>query len=386
MLTNLHSVTNYVQLRYDSIRSEEGYVPEAYVDSHQPYGIPTIGVGYNLRVYLDLVLRTFGFDVDGTILTGDAAIAEQGYIQQITNVINAQYAPNDTTALRNALSPIMTARANNTVAGYPPTFDRRSAFRFDSETESQTVFNVCVQENETRVDNWLGAGNVLANSKERIAIVSLAYSSKRGATDVLGTKLRAAIINDNRAEAWYEIRYGSNADGQHAARRYREANLFGLYDSGNITVAGAKEIMRMYTIHETAIVNYETTYSRPAGVPSIDDFDGIGAARKYLILEFADIYTTDGNVIVGGGLDSYAYLEGNDIHDQETELTGTENNDLIFGERGDDTLNGAGGVDVLYGGAGDDVLDGGANVDTMIGGDGYDTYKVERGKRGRFCF
>ena len=49
MLTNLHSVTNYVQLRYDFIRSEEGYEPKAYVDSSRPYGIPHIRVGYNLN-------------------------------------------------------------------------------------------------------------------------------------------------------------------------------------------------------------------------------------------------------------------------------------------------------------------------------------------------
>lgn len=78
MLTNLHPAVDYAQQRYDSIQREEGYEPNAYVDTE---GIPTIGIGYNLRVWLEPVLRTFGFDVDGTRLFGaKAAAAEQDFM------------------------------------------------------------------------------------------------------------------------------------------------------------------------------------------------------------------------------------------------------------------------------------------------------------------
>ena len=38
-----------------------------------PIGIPTIGVGINLRTHLDIVLASLGFDVSGSYLTGAAA-------------------------------------------------------------------------------------------------------------------------------------------------------------------------------------------------------------------------------------------------------------------------------------------------------------------------
>ncbi len=43
-----------------------------------------------------------------------------------------------------------------------------------------------------------------------------------------GSKLATAVINDDWAEAWYQIRCGSNADGQHPSRRIDESKLFGL--------------------------------------------------------------------------------------------------------------------------------------------------------------
>jgi Ca2+-binding RTX toxin-like protein len=228
-----------------------------------------------------------------------------------------------------------------------------------SEPAATTLLDLKLTQYETALDAALGGHSQLDNSKERIAVLSLIYTM----VDPDGTKIankipstRAAIINDNRAEAWYQIRYNSNPNGIHATRRYQEANLFGLYDTdfSNVKEAEAKEIMRMYTIHETKITSYEGQYSRPAGVPSINDDKGIGASKNYLIANFANGNTINGKVIVGAGLDSYAYL-GENINDPESKLTGTENNDLIFGEKGNDTLNGAGGTDVMIGGIGDDT-------------------------------
>ncbi len=126
-----------------------------------------------------------------------------------------------------------------------------------SEPAATTLLDSRLIQYEAALDGALGGFGQLASSKERIAILSLLYTLTWPNANAIANKIPKtikAIQNDNRAEAWYEIRYNSNADNKHAARRYQEANLFGLYDSGTLTAdqqtAQAKEIMRMYTRYE----------------------------------------------------------------------------------------------------------------------------------------
>ncbi|MEK6790996.1 MAG: hypothetical protein AABY45_04765 [Deltaproteobacteria bacterium] len=104
------------------------------------------------------------------------------------------------------------------------------------------------------LDTALGNSSQLPLSKERIAVLSLLYTMVNPDSNKISKKIPAtiaAIKNDNRAEAWYEIRYGSNRDRKHANRRYEEAHLFGLTDNtATYTDAEAKEILRMYIKHQ----------------------------------------------------------------------------------------------------------------------------------------
>ena len=61
------------------------------------------------------------------------------------------------------------------------------------------------------------------------------------------------------------------------------------------------------------------------------------------------------------------------------DLTGSTNNDQLYGQDGNDTLNGAGGNDKLYGGNGEDTLNGGMGVDELYGNDGIDTLNGDAG-------
>lgn len=108
-----------------------------------------------------------------------------------------------------------------------------------SEAAASTLLGFVVSSFETQLDNRLGY--TMPESKERAALVSMVYN---GGAGIIGPKLTAAIANDNRAEAWFEIRYNSNADRSHASRRYTESNMFNLYNSA-FDEAGAKEVMRM---------------------------------------------------------------------------------------------------------------------------------------------
>ena len=58
-------------------------------------------------------------------------------------------------------------------------------------------------------------------------------------------------------------------------------------------------------------------------------------------------------------------------------IDGEHGNDTMFGDGGNDSLHGDTGDDLIEGGAGDDTLNGGVGADTMIGGAGNDTYYVD---------
>jgi hypothetical protein len=77
----------------------EGNVPAAYVD---PKGIPTIGIGINLRANLDSVLEWFGVDMDN-LSTADATIVEK--IRQTVNK-SYTYGPAGDASLNNAIAPL----------------------------------------------------------------------------------------------------------------------------------------------------------------------------------------------------------------------------------------------------------------------------------------
>ena len=56
-----------------------------------------------------------------------------------------------------------------------------------------------------------------------------------------------------------------------------------------------------------------------------------------------------------------------------TQITGTNNPDILVGGSADDTILGLGGNDTLSGGAGNDTIDGGPGNDIITGGPGIDT-------------
>ena len=65
---------------------------------------------------------------------------------------------------------------------------------------------------------------------------------------------------------------------------------------------------------------------------------------------------------------SYNVITG----DNSSIITGTADNDLIYGTERNDIIDGLGGNDCIFGNGGDDVIDGGAGHDAIHGGDGND--------------
>ncbi len=237
-----------------------------------------------------------------------------------------------------------------------------------SEADATALLNFRAAAAENQLDQILGFH--MGESRERAALASLAYNN---ASALLGPKLRAAIQADDRAEAWYQIRYVSNGGASQspgiANRRIVESNRFSLYNNSGLGVgeAEAKLVLRMYTTHAELIRAYESRFlTQFAGGPNTIQFQLIGA-KTTLIPLYAHGYTIDGEVLVGQEIGETFHMD-----DIPFDLS---RNDLLFGEGGHDSLYGHGGDDVLYGGDGRDILVGGSGNDRLEGGAGFDTYR-----------
>jgi len=86
----------------------------------------------------------------------------------------------------------------------------------------------------------------------------------------------------------------------------------------------------------------------------------------------SNVFGSDGNDVLSGD-DKEDYLSGGAGNDV---ITGGKNEDFLDGGAGNDTLSGGDDEDVLIGGAGDDVLDGGAGTDIAVFQGARDQYFV----------
>lgn len=202
------NVLDYWDARFNLLLKTEDSKALPYLDI---VGHPTIGIGFDLTV-------STSFDAVIGVLA-DALTPSQRLTLQ--TVINATYTSN--TAMRTAINNQMQIFHDQN-ATIPETL----VFASDTDPQIKMVLDNLVSVYEGRVNTWLAG---IPNSTERAVLVSLSYNGG------LGTSLKNAIINDNRAEAWYEIRYhtngGASASAGLANRRYVESERFGLYSTSS---------------------------------------------------------------------------------------------------------------------------------------------------------
>lgn len=376
-MLNWNTGVNYQDLRFQIILNTEGSKSFVYSDGR---GIATNGIGFNLR--LPSVLRAVldAMHVGVAFVPPALQAAEAGYVAAITQAAAQTYpsSPNGG-PVRVALDAIMAARAQNSGGTIAlSTFTLTSA-------QIQQVFNTIAPSYESTVDGRIGS--VIPDSAERAVLFSFAYN---GGAGLLGSRLVQAINGGNRAEAWYEIRYGSNArsEGGVAKRRYYESQIFGLFDaSGANPEAGYKSAFAMYTRHEASIKSYDQALgswvtranrdyagaqvqstTKPDGKGGlVEDLGGVFApAATYLIAHYA----------TGQSIDQI-FAASNDPLYRNVVVDRTQDgaSDLILGSDGNDTLTAGSGHDYLYGGIGNDIVRGNANpspkaVEVLVGGAG----------------
>ncbi|WP_228850123.1 Hint domain-containing protein [Halocynthiibacter styelae] len=111
------------------------------------------------------------------------------------------------------------------------------------------------------------------------------------------------------------------------------------------------------------------TSVRALGISSYDDINLTGETPSDGIVDGEDT-----GEVMGVGYDDsgQATDNGGDIID------GADGpNDIIHGNRGDDTINASVGTDTVDGGSGNDTIDGGFGTDNLDGGTGIDTVSYE---------
>ena len=214
------------------IRGSEGFKSYIYPDTAK---IPTIGYGYAMLIKNK---KTGKYEVNGNLQADFSAI---GLTLTAANL-----------TLLGSIAKNLSDGDKTAAATKIATLDAQ--IRDISATEAQTLFNFTFDRAMSTVASALKSrlgptnGALLAaemtGSTEMIALVDMAFN---GGFDLIGPGLSKALWNDDRAEAWYQIRHDSNAEGWReikgnlpmnsqggaglAKRRYIEAQMFGLYEA-----------------------------------------------------------------------------------------------------------------------------------------------------------
>jgi len=416
-LTRFHllSEDEYKAARLQLLSIAEGVKKAPYIDTDRTGGRPTIGIGFNLtqKHILTTVLEGFGFDW--------TTQRDVDYRTEIEDVINDPYTPssgpNDPQhqKLRDDLNEIMGRRAAEIGVG------ARTSFAYNTVEEMQGTFDNnknLAPFYEKKLDIWLSnkaetgfPGNPSKTnigpvpfSRERIALFSLAFNTKDGKTSLLGPSLARALDNNNRAEAWYEIRYNSNGNekGGIAKRRFAESSLFGLYEPESIWDEAddawyeeAKMVFAMVEDRREKILQYEHEFqvnrndakTEFAGLVTVKTFEEeIEDAKSRLMpsgVAESDIQRIFSDVSSKASFNDKTGITTIDVK-QNTKVTiaGRETvyqDDLILGTDGKDIIMARDGNDYLYGHDGDDTLKGGEGDDVYVGGEGKDILKDELG-------
>jgi len=277
----------------------------------------------------------------------------------------------------------------------------------------------------------IGAGTSFDGSTEQVATGLLVWN---GGSGILGNAIKRDIDAGNRAEAWYELRYNSNAGASRsigiAKARFMESSLFGLYDAGNVSYDEATNIFQTVTRHRDTIYKTELqfgimpdgrtatspdSHGRDAVRSSNDDYsktmapyleDGridtldqalgqgthqgaktallLGLQNQYATykgalsedaFDAANIYVAESAKAGGAGtfIATGIYQTGSFEKGANDLLLGMAGADILEGFAGNDVLIGADGNDSLWGGTGSDLLIGGNGDDSVGGDDGDDT-------------
>lgn len=244
-----------------------------------------ISIGYNFDLQndhtVDHVLEAINFDPKGKCLNGEALEAEQYYIGLIKSAFYHSKSA-DLESLYSVIDDILATRREDNSYHQYPRFTRIEHFRLLDKSKAQALCFNLTKHYEKIVDDWITSfgfdilkhnSHLLSrNSHERAVLVSLAAQGILGFDEFGSARcipLANTLIDDNRSEAWYQIRYGlslkAKPDAASIKRQYFHSEVFGLYDEGvndkNINREQCKQIYAMYNLYKEQILFFERTYN-----------------------------------------------------------------------------------------------------------------------------
>lgn len=274
-LTGLHS-TDYETVLKAFIISKEGSKTNVHTDG---VGVPTIGAGYALTRHLDSWVNDF------TTANINLSDAQKTTLKILINESDEILKLN-----------LTTAQKEDQVKALVTTYNASMNAISITPTQVGELFFTIKDTYEGIVKSKLGTElyNSLQNTKELVALVDLAYN---GGASIFGAGLVNALANNDRAEAWFQIRYQSNGGNSYqtvgtgiAERRVAESNLFDLYPI-DANENYYKEVMQMYAIRKNIIYDVEHNTFKPSGnnnpIKSAYENDGLintklAPAKEYL--------------------------------------------------------------------------------------------------------
>jgi hypothetical protein len=256
-LTGLHvdwQYGSYENDRNEHVRQRENTTR----NKTRPYYDHSIGIGYGY----DLITRVAP---GGEINPATGRRSYRGLAPEIISDLNAV---NDFLGLQGDQRVTITQADINLLAearlnqGNRDDIRRRLALAFPSDRFADNLLYLLVGRYETALNAALGGAGELLQSRERIAVISLAYhmsvATAAGIRGELGRAL-SAITNDNRAEAWYIMRYASNRrhNSDRARRCYAESDFFDLYDNGSPAGLAARNKGNYFIVPTSVGVNQQ---------------------------------------------------------------------------------------------------------------------------------
>ena len=213
----------------------EAFLPFVYNDSK---GIPTLGVGYALLTPNPTTGKWEPIDL--ALLQNSAGLSASQINTLSLKLQDAAKAKNGDPGATNPF-PAWYAGIPNTANILDWTI---------SVDTAQSLFNAILPKYLNYVKTWLGSDTLytsLQGSKEMMVLTSLAYNGYFGPGKC--PSLHKAIVDGNRANAWYEIRYNTPSK---PFRNHAQSSLFGLYNNPGVKPSSdeARNIYWMYTVIE----------------------------------------------------------------------------------------------------------------------------------------
>ena len=328
----------------------------------------------------------------------------------------------DPTALQNALNALqrpVLAAARNQIAGLVNL----------SQDAASNLLQQTIATKEAALTDFLTNTLHIADipqSNEREALMSLFYNGgeKYFLNHGNPNKLSQALQADNRAAAWFEIRYRSAANGGGiVARRYVDSQLFGLY--ANPTQATATEALQAYQVltqYRSLIMAYEETNGTdPFGANPATTASAIKAANTTYglggtanaVQTLAQIFDPAAQAEIGVLQDQYANVlphlgvddsgasgqngsfnvrsvdifmasgqgqtldvRGTQFLSAASDVAEVDADHILVGIAGGDSLVGGLGDDILIAQFGNETLQSGSGTDTLIASAGNDVLRL----------